>query len=445
MLPRILAIPALLLVCLVCGGCATHADHLRGVRQDFFSGDLRQATERIDQQLGRRSNDADVLRLDRAMVKLAAGRPAEAERLLRSARDRFDHLEQASAVEAAGAMLTDDNARAYAGEDYEQVLIRAMLALTNLMHDGGDAGAYALQIADKQQQIVQRLAAVNGQAPLPEFKRVALGPYLHGLLREQTHSNYDDVARAYTQVVSWQPDFHPGQADLQRATHGHHSARGNGVLYAFTLVGRGPYKEEALEIPTTAAMLVADQIVSALGDQTVPPTLAPVKVPRVVLAHNRVENVQLLVDGHPAGQTETITDVGQFAVQQYQANYAHVLARAVARRAVKKGIIYAGKQASGIEKDSLLSFAWDMGGVAWEATEAADTRCWGLLPDKIQVLRIELPAGPHQITLIPVRGSRALGSVNTTEVELLDGRNTYLLANFPDDRLVGQILTNPGR
>ena len=31
--------------------------------------------------------------------------------------------------------------------------------------------------------------------------------------------------------------------------------------------------------------------------------------------------------------------------------------------------------------------------MAWEASEAADTRCWGLLPDKIQVLRIELPAG----------------------------------------------------
>ena len=33
-----------------------------------------------------------------------------------------------------------------------------------------------------------------------------------------------------------------------------------------------------------------------------------------------------------------------------------------------------------------------------ELPEAADTRCWGLLPDKIQVLRIELPAGRHRVT-----------------------------------------------
>ena len=31
----------------------------------------------------------------------------------------------------------------------------------------------------------------------------------------------------------------------------------NGVLYVFTLVGRGPYKEETIEIPSTAALLIA--------------------------------------------------------------------------------------------------------------------------------------------------------------------------------------------
>ena len=44
----------------------------------------------------------------------------------------------------------------------------------------------------------------------------------------------------------------------------------------------------------------------------------------------------------------------------------------------------------------MTSVALDIAGIAWEATEAADTRCWGLLPEKIQVLRIELPAGRHQ-------------------------------------------------
>ncbi len=439
------------LACLASAGCATHADRLRDVRQEYFEGNLDEAAARIDEGLRRAESDADVLRLDLAMVHLASGRPADAERLLRSVRDRFDYLEQADAAEAARSLLTDDQARGYAGEDYEKVLIRAMLALANLMHDGGDAGAYALQMADKQEQIIRRIAADRGGETTvppgpqpPEFHRVALAPYLRGILREQTHLNYDDVARAYAQVVSWQPGFQAGQEDLRRATYGHHSARGNGVLYAFAFVGRGPYKEEALEVPTTAAMLVADHIISAVGEQTVPPTVAPVKVPRVVVGGSPIDSVRVLVDGQPGGRTETITDVGRFAVEQHRADYTQVLARAVARRAVKKAMVYAAKEASGVAKNSLAGLMWDLGGVAWEATEAADTRCWGLLPDKIQIARIELPAGRHRVTLVPARGAQALGGVNSVDVEVADGRNTYLLASFPDDRLVGQVLTSAG-
>ena len=39
----------------------------------------------------------------------------------------------------------------------------------------------------------------------------------------------------------------------------------------------------------------------------------------------------------------------------------------------------------------------DLLGVAWEASERADTRCWALLPDQIQVLRVELPAGQQRV------------------------------------------------
>ena len=48
-------------------------------------------------------------------------------------------------------MVTDDTHTAYAGEDYEKVLIRAMLSLSNLMVDGTDSLAYAHQVMQKQQ------------------------------------------------------------------------------------------------------------------------------------------------------------------------------------------------------------------------------------------------------------------------------------------------------
>ena len=60
-------------------------------------------------------------------------------------------------------MLTDDTHSAYAGEDYEKVLIRAMLAISNLMSGGDDATAYSLQTDEKQERIIQERQGRIGQ------------------------------------------------------------------------------------------------------------------------------------------------------------------------------------------------------------------------------------------------------------------------------------------
>lgn len=424
-------------------GCSTHANRLQGVRDAFYNGDLANAQLEIDRSIKQKAGEADVLELDRAAVLLTQGKPHEAEQVLRKVRDQLDQFEQKDAAEGVLAMLTDDQALAYAGDDHEKVLIRVYLALANLLGDGNDAAAYALQVADKQRQIIDKGAQPDGKNPKQGYGPVAVGAYLHAALREATHQNYDDAARSLQLVCQWEPGFTPGKADLDRVKQGRHSSQGNGVLYLFTLVGRGPYKEEKLEVPSTAALLVADRILSIAGKRSLPPTVAPIKVPRVVLPVNHVHAVTINVDGVQRGQTATITDVGRLAVQQAEAMHPYLLGRAIARRVVKKGAIYALKEATRQQKGDLSNLALDVAGVVWEATESADTRCWGLLPEKIQVLRLELPAGAHQITLQPMTADgRPCGPAETTAVEVRDGRNAYALANFPTGRLVGSIVTS---
>ena len=451
----------LLFLLLLLNGCATHERRLLAIRDGFYSGDLIEAETALDDGLKHDRRDSEVLLLERSIVELAEGRPKESEKALRIVRDRFEDLERSRLGKSAIALITDDTHKAYCGEDYEKVLIRAFLSIANLLGDGQDAAAYALQVADKQQQIIET-AEKGARNLLPErpeggsakkvpgtffnpklaYKQVAFGPYLHGLIREATHSNYDDAARANALVVSWQPQFRFGPADLERARHGRHSAPGNGVLYIFTLVGRGPYKEETLELPTTVSLLIADRIISATNKYSLPPTIAPVKVPKIVVPPNDVVSVGVSVDGRPVGATDTITDVGRMAFEQHEAIYPRIIADAVVRRIVKKGIVLGAKEALGANQNTLTSVALDVAGIAWEATEAADTRCWGLLPDKIQVLRVELPAGTHQVALQALSQYGQSGPPEQQTVTILDGRNTYLLANFPDSRLIGKMVTN---
>lgn len=426
--------------CLI--GCATHADRVRQARDSFYAGDAAAAVTKLDEQVSRLHNDRDVLELDMAVAQLFAGQPREAERKLRAIRDRFDYLEQQNAAEAAVSMLTDDNRRAYAGEDYEKVMIRVLLALANLMDDGQDAVAYSLQVSEKQEDIIQSGGAQDGKNPKLAYQRVAFGAYLQGVLCEATHRNYDDVERSFAKVVSWQPSYVPGGWDLLRAQKGVHSAPGNGVVYVFAFVGRGPYKQEASEIPTSEAMLIADRIISMTADHTLPPTLAAIKVPQLVVSANEVDQVQVAVNGYPVGATQTVTDVGQLAIGQYQAVYPYIMARAVARRAIKKAAVYSAK--SQLNTNPWVGLAFDAAGVAWEATESADTRCWALLPDRIQAYRAELPAGDHRLALRPARHRYPIGPEISVAVPVEDGRNTYVLACFPGPRLSGRVLVSNG-
>jgi len=435
--------PTLLLLALLFAGCSTYGQRVEQVRANYYSNQLEAASSAVAEARQKNRAGADVLALDQALIELAAGNAAQSEKLLREVRDRFDSLEGPAVGEAALSYLTDDNRRAYDGEDYEIVLIRAFLALSNLLHDGGDAEAYSLQLIDKQEQIIAAAAKPEKENPKANYQRVALAPYLRGVLREATHRDYDDAERSYTSVVSWQPGFRSAQADLTRATHGAHSQPGHGVVYVFALTGRGPHKIEAIEVPSSAALLVAGEIVSAVGHQTVAPNIAPVKVPLVVAQQSRVRTVAVSVDQQPRGTTEPITDITQLAIQQYQAIYPQVIARAVARRCVKKGALYGAKEATGVQKGSLTGLAYDLAGIAWEASESADLRCWSLLPDKIQVLRLELPAGDHDLALHALPpANKLLGPAATSRIRVADGRNTYVLANFPDGPLVGQVLVS---
>lgn len=424
-------------------GCATHADQLVKVRSFYQSGDLAAAEILLNEDLAKAKDDVDVLKLEKAMVDLAAGKPKEAEATLREVRDRFDQLDKPTVGETAWSMLSDDNRRSYTGEDYEKVLIRSMLALANLMNDGSDAVAYAHQINAKQQEIV---AAAGGgddkENPKLSYKQVALGPYIHGMLREESHVDYADAARAYQQVVYFEPEFRTGHFDLERAKNGHHSQRGHGALYVFALVGRGPYKTETMEVPSTAALLIADVVLKSQNKYSLPTSVAPIKVPKVIAMPNDIDSVAVSVGGQSAGRTETITDVGKMAVEQYEAIFPQVVARAVVRRLVKRGVVEGAKAVAGVDDRNALNLLFEAAEFAWGAAEAPDTRCWGLLPDKIQVLRVELPAGEHAVSFAPSQGGQAIGGAETATVRIADGQNTYVMVNFPDRKLVGKVLVS---
>ncbi|MFY8199827.1 MAG: hypothetical protein ACOVLE_04095 [Pirellula staleyi] len=204
------------------------------------------------------------------------------------------------------------------------------------------------------------------------------------------------------------------------------------------MVGRGPYKVEVAEHPTSNALLIADRIISAVGPYKLPPTIAPIKIPDIVVPPTDVDSVGVQINAQRIGPTSSLANIEQLAISTYQANRNTIMARAVARRVIKKATIVTAK--SSMDKGGLTAIGMDLAGIAWEASEGADTRCWGLLPRDIQVLRVEVPTGDHQLQLSPLCGSRPVGPSQQTPVRVVDGQNTYVICWFPDARSVSQIM-----
>ncbi len=449
---------AALLAALVGPGCASrYAEHLQTVRRDLYEvGSLEPAKAEIERRAKKApKKEQDVLTLNAASVALCEGNVADAKAKLLAVRDRFDELELQAAKRTGENLLTylaDENAASYEGEDYEKVLIRAYLTLAELLSgsengDGGDARAFAKQIVAKQDAIVR-----GGAIPDPEnpektinpktaYPRVPLGAYLEGLLLEETYADQNEAARRYEQVAAWAPEFTQAKADVERARTSVHSKPGNGCVYVFAFVGRGPCKEQVYAEATQVSPLIADQIFSATNKYAVPPTGAPVPVPEIVVESPRIACVSVEVDGEQTATTETLADVNEMAVRQFEATKSQVIARAVVRRIVKKGTVYAAQQVGQVNE--WVGLAANVAGVVWEATETADTRCWGLLPAQIQAARLELPVGERRLTLYP--GNRAgerIGTPVETTVRVEPNRNVYVLVNYPGREPLGTVVAS---
>ena len=433
---HLMCIVAFVLAASSCG-CARSAKTLNLARDAFAAGDFAAATEtlhEISQEDPKLSSPAE---LDLAMIELANENPESAERRLKRLRDHFDRQPKISPLGESTALIKDDLSRPFRPAGYEQVMIRSMLSICSLVTDQVDAESYALQANMKQKELADFAESRGLIGSKSDFQPIALAPYLRGVLRESTHHDYDDAVRAYSLVTNLQPNFAPAAADLARASSGVHSESGNGVLHVIACVGRGPVLEESIAETTTASLAFASQILNRSDEDGNPvlPNVASVKVPRVTLPPSNVATISVGINSNTLGVTETITDVAQLAATQVQIEMPWTIARAVVRRVLKEAAVAELGDQIGLQGQAASIFRFGVGS-AWSSSEKADTRCWGMLPREIQVLRVELPAGDQLVSFTPVGfEGQPIGPPKSRLVQIADGRSQFLLIIAPHSRM----------
>jgi hypothetical protein len=485
----------------VSGGCATHASKIEGFRVAWGSGnyaeaeaavdaliasesgapvDLVQRTHALDDAVPAGKGNTYLLLLEKAMARLARGDAGNCVRVLLKARNELDvHLDNSLKGKFGDylkAALSDDESMDYQGADYEHVLVRVMLAVTDLVTGGGDAYAFANQVGEIQDQIIDSPFGdeKNKYYPRRQYQRIAIGAYVQGVIQE-ANLDTSEAALAYKRGLDWvggakrgaeagkeeeggkgkekgkakKPSGPPPSADQiaatrhiaqaaesvlraskERAESGQYAPEGHGVLHVFYLGGRGPHLEQTKQNPTSDAIqlaavgaTIATGSFAQLGQQ-------PVPVPVVVATDWVVPPLTVSVDGGaPSASTATLLDVNLVAKQQLDANMPGIFARAVVRRTVK-GAAGAAVEAQGGDYAKLLGFLTT---AIATGVERAETRNWTSLPAQFQVARVPLAEGEHEVSF---------GVGMAARVKIARGRDTFVVVLRPNLALPGTVLVD---
>lgn len=122
--------------------------------------------------------------------------------------------------------------------------------------------------------------------------------------------------------------------------------------------------------------------------------------------------------------SELIAELDQHARAALASEMPAIIARTIARVSIKNKLVDDTRDDS-----PLLSFALN---IATFLTEQADTRAWNTLPQQILIMRLNLPAGSHNLKL-SLSGSSLPGTIQSwQQININKGESRLFSYHWPD-------------
>ncbi|MFA5530466.1 MAG: hypothetical protein WDA11_07355 [Thiohalomonadaceae bacterium] len=382
-----------LLLMAMLGGCATYSASRPALEASLAAGQYEQALKQLAEHPGP-ERDRVLHLLDRAMLQRLAGDYGASNASFEEAKRIIDEFSTISATETSASFLINDATTTYVGEPFEQALLHAYAALNYLdLGDDEAARVEALQV-----DLTLQSLAEDDEGPLA---RDPFARYLAGIIYERrgewsdalisyrmAYEGYKAHARLYPIAVpsALKEDLlrltaRVGLMDEHRRFREEFGVPNwqdpglqNGELVVLLHNGLAPIKREE------RAVLVPPRV----------PQVVSIALPRYEPRPGVVSGARVLVDGREV-RTEIVEDVTAIAQHTLSGRMPAITARALARAVTKFKITESARK-----EDKAAGLISNVAGLL---TERADTRSWLTLPAEIQLARLRLPAGDHQVCM----------------------------------------------
>jgi len=363
----------LLGVSLWLSGCASQP--LAKVRDDVNHGHYAQALERLDAS---EFTDRDrlLVYLHKGLILHELGRYEDSNQQLLQAAELIEALDQIDISEQLSTLAVNEWLATYRGEYSERLWVHSYLMMNFLLL--GDAEAAAVE--------ARRALRVFDAHPKP-LKNAFFTRALTGLSFEHV-GLLNDAVLEYRVLADALPNPAPVAARLHRyarelglsdvaekyktedSSDGQVVPPGQGELVVFVARGRIPKKVS--------------------GNVFVPPDIR-LSWPEYAYTYPLRGTYTLRVSGAAPGYSTIRSDMALLARTSLAARATSVATKQVARAVAKHAIV---DEVS--EKDPLVAGILQL---ALFVLEEADTRGWDVLPQQLDLLRVPLPVGEHNVQL----------------------------------------------
>jgi uncharacterized protein len=454
------------------------------LRHYVFLGASTEALGLLSPRRGPYTRDRLVRDLQAGIVHHLEGRHAESNALLLSAEAEVERRLTRSVTRAAGSLLVSDQALLYVPTFTERASI-AYYRMLNFMALGeGEAAAVEARrlnafLLHHEDETGRRCGANGFFQYLTSFAYAAEGAWNDAVV------SLRQSERAYAECAPAGGVPEPVLADLARAAlrsgmpelapegagwpAGSPLDGSHGRLLVLVEGGFAPAKvPRLLHVPIfpeeveglaggeageilAAAATVSARLVSSLTEQaTWGASWDDDPLVRWGRSLEGAHMVRLawtdhLLPDHPSGmRVEVGSHSGEMAMaeplaqrllEEFQAQRAAVITRAVARAISKYLLTREAEQRAEKEGGRAAGFlAGLFTNLTLNALEEADTRSWSLLPQRIGVLHLELPAGEHAVR-VEVGGGGRLVELGTVRVEA--GRTAVFSARLWPESVSG--------
>lgn len=378
----------------------------------FFSlfSDRRytEAAQQIKEKSEKDGKDQVLYKLDRGLSLFEAGNYKDAVDEFLSAERLSEFKDYVSIHEELGSLITTDRYKKFKPLDFERIMMNIYLAVGYLMLDKPED---ALVECRK----INNLIYVLRTKGLKDYQEIPLAWYLSALIYE-SQDKYNDAYVDYKNTKRVFPSFIDIGNDLLRM-----AGRLN-MSYDISDLK----KEYPDATPEKGRCPNCGEVVVIYSSGFSPVKRQDRHEAMLPAFYTRGGDAGYLSVkdsfGNELGYSNELLNIEALAIRDLNEKIGIMRAKNILGLGVKAAVGYGVYKATNNENLGILT------GLLLASASTPDLRSWSTLPKSMQVARIHIPAGNHELTLMPRYGDRDYipGSVKKT-VKVEEGESSFLV------------------